>query len=268
MSAWAGAGASAPKDASAGAARPKASAAPRKRSRGVHQAQMLNDWFGDTEKPTTEGAPTVLLDSMQTKDLYEDPYSAEPGKDVSFDALPVEIKQAMLDGISKNADMIQSQAIRADEDPSAIVVQRNHVHDIVELGDALLGVVRRDNDDDALHGIKRAHRAQLTVMHSFVEAEMVFAQYNMQTNKHMAVDDINSDMPNCFPHSVQVPPCETFFVAIFEVDDRGIFYCAVALTARCAVTKGYQRWSTDTKKALGKLTGEYAGHVYYTCDCA
>jgi hypothetical protein len=251
--------------------------ADRKRSRFTHNQQVVSDWFSGEEQGHDVEAPRELLASVGVAELYEDPYSAEPGKDVSFDGLPVTVKQTMLDTLVSFAPTIRKRTITAARDPTAIVLPANHRHDAVVVPERARTVAGAGGG--ALDAVNNAHRASLTALPEYDGIEMLFAQLEMQAadaSVRMSVQDLVDVIDSGHVHTVHAPGGRDPHVfVVFDVDDRATFFCAAALrcyrgggaSAAAAVHEECTPWSAAERERLGKIAGAFVGHAYFECPC-
>jgi hypothetical protein len=249
--------------------------AARKRSCATHEQQVVADWLGDTDQGHDTAAPTALLAGIAPADLYEDPYDAEPGKDVSFDGLPAAMKRSMMDALAKVAPAIRMRTITAERDPTAIVLPANHRHDVVFVPESARRAVA---DGDALAAVVPAHRAHLTGLPDYDNIELTFAQLNLAppttqraADLHVSVQDLVDEVDSGYAHSVHVPGGgDPHVFVVFDVDYRNTFFCAVALRRRHHLITAVEEctaWSVVEQARLGKLAGAFMGRAYFQCPC-
>lgn len=310
-----------PPERSAGAAAPRA----RKRSRHTHDRQEVAHWW-ESDYDSGGRAPVELLNRLAVDDLDEDPYECEPNKDVSFDALPTAVKTRMLDGIRKLEPRIYKRTVRAEPGQGAVVVPREHTHDLMQVPEEAVRVCAGaddddDDGDDGLGAVKAVLHAHLTALPSYEQAEVSFAQFSMQGDRSgaLTVDAMVQELSSLHFHGVHgidaagqsvlihgdrtgtasvsrpaasasaaaasaaaasedgaptgltleedaITKAATLFV-VFEVDDPGVFFCAVALRPVETVTATYHVRSPIAEKRLRALRGAYMGRVYFACPC-
>lgn len=246
----------------------------RKRSRFTHDQQVVADWFGGEEQGHNVEAPCALLSAVGVHELYEDPYDLEPGKNVSFDALPVGEKQRMLDGIARAEPAIRRGIITAEKDPTAIVLPTGHRHDVMPVPETAQRAVTQQ--DGALSGVASAHQAHLMGLPDYDGIELTFAHLRMVEHDgvHMSVQDLVDEVSTGHVHTVHVPGrADPHAFVVFDVDDRNTFFCAVALRVRgagagAAAQEECTAWSAEERERLGAIAGTFVGRAYFQCPCA
>ena len=310
----------------------------RLRSLAVHNDQRLGNWWtGDHGRD--DQAPVDLLSRMSKDEFFEDPYAAEPGKDVSFDRLPAEVKDLMLRGLAAAEPGIHRRTVRAPPTAGAVVVPPTHRHEMLPVPDEAIATIlaaeeqtvgeeEEDDDDgfgagpsaDGVGTVKPQHHAYVMGLRSYMEAERVFAQIELGTMMTgvVSIGNLCKAVGSIYLHAVHgidkhgkttmfhtdttgassarstgvtaaaaaaaaaaagasseqdlvveedEPEPAHRLLAVFELDDHGVFYCAVVLRPERGTLATYDVVSPAEKERLHALRGTYMSRWYFSCPC-
>jgi len=239
----------------------------RKRPRTIHDTQVVKDWFGEGDQAHDTQAPTTELSKLTGLDLYEDPYTVEPDKNVSFDDLPVTVKREMMAAIAALGPKMRSRIVRTDNDPTAIAITHPHIHTTVRVPEGVLKAV--GTTADPMENVKEAHRPQLMCLSSFNEIEMTFAQMSVSGDTDLiAVGELRKELSAAMVHSVEIDTDRNRMFVIFEVDLHGIFFCAVELKPPLPLPSEYTEWNVAEEERLDELEGVFVRAHFFACSCA
>lgn len=252
---------------------------PRKRSRQVHERQVLTDFFSEHDHPDGGAPPTDLIKSMSARDLYEDVYDTYK-VDASFDKLPNDTKARMLAEIVAVAPKVSARVVQAsDADPSAITVPRDHTHEIILVPDAaLVGA-----GTDPFAALKEVHLSAVCELHAYnvVEDFIRSVSFGGVSRVLSLAKLVRVDLRACVPHSLHHPPDDDpVTYLILELDDRQVFFVAVGVRWRSTegVDDGpsrlaklradpYVQWTAGLFGDLSVAVVEVVSHCYFSCPC-
>ncbi len=236
----------------------KPKVAVRKRSRQVHDKQVMLDFFSENDLADDAKPPTELIAKMGADELYDDVYQDDV--DVSFAALPVEKRDAMLAGLLEVAPDVASRAISVTgADPSAISLPSNHMHEIVRVPEAAIAAT------NALAAIQEGHRAELTRLPAYEALENLVFEHANYGSHQVTLRELMHELRACVPHGVQKKPGGMY--VIFELGRRDTFFAAVSFKMMGDVPE-YASWTKDLADAIADvITGEFESHFYFDCGC-
>ena len=230
----------------------------RKRGRQIHDKQVMLDFFSEGDLAEDAKPPTELIAKMGADELYDDVYQDKV--DVSFLALPVEKRDAMLEGLRGVAGKVEGRAISVSSvDPSAISLPSNHMHDIVQVPPAAISA------KGPLDAIQEGHRAELSRLPAYEALENLVVEHDCYGSHQVTLRELLHELRACVPHGVQRRPGGMYM--IFELGRRDTFFAAVSFKMVGDVPE-YSSWTKDLEDALGDVvTGEFESRFYFDCGC-
>ncbi len=236
----------------------KPKVAVRKRSRQIHDKQVVLDFFSENDVADDAKPPTELISKMGADELYDDVYADDT--DVSFAALPVEKRDAMLAGLLKVAPKVASRSVSASgADPTAISLPTNHMHEIVHVPDAAIAAT------SALAAIQEGHRAELSRLSAYEAIENLVTETECYGSHQVTLRELLKELRACVPHGVQRKPGGLYM--IFELGRRDVFYAAIGLKTIGDIPE-YASWTKDLEEAIADVvTAEFESRVYFDCGC-
>lgn len=250
-------------------ARPK-NFKPRKRSRTVHERQVVNNWLSNRDRGHNDKAPVEALSKIPDADLSVDAYKVEEGKDVSLESLEPALQRKMLDSIQDLGSVLQGSAIRGDHDPTAIVVPPGHCHDELVLSEDVMRTAITPDLSSHQCGIKEGHQERFSLLYNYTQAEIIFSQYavDKQSEETMSLGELTDSLAVCYVHSFFVPESGQMAYVIFELDELSLFYCTVGMKLKEPYKPGNYDWTIKDKDEYRQIEGNYLGYAYHACDCA
>ncbi len=236
----------------------KPKVAVRKRSRQIHDKQVMLDFFSENDVADDAKPPTELISKMAPDELYDDVYQDDV--DVSLAALPVEKRDELLDGLRDAAPKFERRAISSSTaDPTAISIPSNHMHEIVRVPEAAITAT------NALAAIQEGHRAELSRLPAYEVIENLVVEHECYGSHQVTLRELMHELRACVPHGVQRRPGGMY--VIFELGRRDTFYAAVEFKMVGDVPE-YATWTKDLEEALADvITGEFESRVYFDCGC-
>lgn len=244
----------------------------RKRSKSVHERQVLANFFSDADSAVSERAPTQLISRMgvgtrdNPGDFYEDVYETEGfnKKQSSFGDMSAEAQAALLERLQAAAPGAIARSIQAapgETDPSAIFVPPNHRHDVL--------IVPEDGDGgDKLALVSEPHQPELCGLHAYDALEDIALQMELGgMPRKMSLRDFTRTVSACAPNGMEPTPYGAHLVV--ELEERAVFLAAIQLKSTTPISRdgAYIPWSGAIAPEVLDTGVEMLSYFFFLCPC-